>query len=278
MEQKLEEVKKQDHQHVNDYFEFIKESVKDKSYFKDGLNWYFFRYVSPICDRAMLFFGGIISVVVCYFLFQMIQSAFPLIVSEPLFLKAHNQSLYYPKLVRLKPNHNMPNYDANIKTVDEAVLKYLLIIYVQDRENYDFSKAEIEDVNKKFNRIKNNSSIEEYKNYQLIMSKDNPNSPINNFGLNVVKKVVIESFRFIREEPKDFTIMAREYLANKIPTKAELRFLATTKSTSTYGEVQEEKERYLARVDFKFYGIEKDSKDSNSLKFSVNSYKLFKVK
>lgn len=279
MEQKIEEVKNEDSDQAKEYLDFIKSSVADGSYFKDAINWYYFRYVTPICDRTMLIFGAILAAVVLYFLITMIQGAFPLVVKEPVFIRSKDQSLYFPELVGLKPKVGIQNYDPAIKTVDEAVAKYLVITYVKDRENYDFSKARIEDVNSKFNRIRNISSSDEYRNFQLVMSKDNPNSPIHDFGRDVVKTVKIESVKFAQKEAKNLLQRAHDFLINKVPNQAEIRFTATTRSVSSMGEISEDKQRYLAQITFDFDGVNKDEKNNGGvLRFMVNDYKLFKVR
>lgn len=277
MEQRLEELRKENNEEAAEYFQFIKSSVNDGSYFKDALNWYFFRYLTPICDRTLLIFGAIIAAVVFYFLLQMIQGAFPLVERIPVFVSAKDQASTFPSIVPLKPKKGTLNYDPAIATVDEAIAKYLLGIYVDDRESYDFSKAEIEDVNRKFARVRNVSSATEYKAFQLTMSKDNPASPIHSFGQNVQRVITIDSVRLIKKEPQDFASKARNFLSNKIPTEAEVRFTAVTRPVvSEESEMKSQKEQYVAKINFEFEGAKKDEK--GVLKFSVNSYKLFKVK
>jgi type IV secretory pathway component VirB8 len=277
MEQKLEEIKNMDQEEVDEYFQFIKSSVADNSYFKDALDWYFFRYVTPICDRSLLIFGAVIAAVVLFFLTQMIKSAFPLVQEAPIFIRSLDQSLYFPNLVKLKPKKGEFGYDPEITTVDEAVAKYLLSLYVKDREGYDFSKAEVEAVNNKFNHIRNLSADNEYRSFQLIMSKNNSDSPINYFGQNVVKSIKIDSVKFIRNEPQDFGSRARKYLSIKIPAEAEVRFSAITKTADDNNEtLKEEKENYVVKIKFAFSGVKKD--EQGTLNFTINSYKLYKVK
>ncbi len=277
MEKNLEEVVKENKELANEYFQYIKLSVKEKRYFEDSLEWYFFRYISPICDRTLLIFGGIISVIVLYLLIVMISGAFPLVVSEPIFINSKDQSIYFSKLVKLKPKKNELNFDPEIKNVDEAVLKYLLSSYISDREGYNFSKAEIEDVNNKFIKIRNNSSSEEYRMFQLSMSKDNPKSPIHDFGKEISKEIDIISVKFIRKKSTTFAEKAMEYVFNNIPTEAEIRFSSITKSSDEYGELKNIKENFVAKVKYEFEGISKDEK-STYIKFLVNKYQLFRVK
>ncbi len=275
MEQKFEELKKENNDQATEYAEFIKSSVNDGSYFKDAVGWYYFRYVSPICDRTLLIFGSIVAAVVLVCLFQMINGAFPLVQKVPIFIKSKDQSQYFPNLVEIKAKKGKANYDPQIETVDEAVLKYLVIDYVKSREEYNYSKAEIEEINKKFNHIRNNSDASEYRAFQLFMSKDNPESPILNFGQKVVKSIQIESFSFNKKVPQDFASKARDFLSNKIPTDAEVRFVAITKTNDEQEVTTEKKERFVAKIKFVFGGVDKSQTDN--LNFMVSEYKLFKV-
>lgn len=285
MEQKFESFKQENPEELQEHFDFVRSSVKDGSYFKDGLNWYFFRYVDPFCQRTILTFAGILSCVVCYSLYVMIEGAFPLVQKDPIFIKAYDQSLYLPTLVPLKPHEKGPGsekYDPTIKTVDEAILKYLLTIYISDREGYDFSKAEVDDVNIKFSRIRNTSSEAQYREFQMYMSKDNPNSPILNFGRDIVKTINVRSVKFIKDEPTDFASKAKEFISVKIPTEAEVKFVATTKKTDDNGVITSDNQNYVAKISFNFSGaskeINKDEKNKKrNLGFLVKQYKLYKV-
>lgn len=255
-----------------EYFEFIKSSVQDKTYFKDAMTWYFFRYVNPFCERTVLVFAAILALVVLFFLSQMIQSAFPLVEKIPIIIPSGDQSRYFPNLVPLKSKK-----DTEVQTVDEAVLKYLLSVYINDREGFDYSKSEVMDLNNKFNRLKNTSSDNEYRQFQFFMSKDNPTSPIHQFGKDVVKKIKIESVKFPRVEPKDFAEKAREFLNPKIPTEVEIRFSTQTIEHDIDGLlVGDLKEKFVVKIKFAFSGIVKE-KNKAPLDFMVNEYKLYKV-
>ena len=277
MEKRLSELAKENSEEAAEYFQFIKSSTRDRSYFNDALDWYLFRYIAPICDRTLLIFGAMIAAVVLYFLIQLVEGAFPLVVKDPIFIRAKDQSREFPNLIQLKPKRGNVGYDPEIRTADESFAKYLLSYYVKNREGYDFSEAEIEEVNKKFNRIRNLSSASEYRNFQTVMNKDNPNSPIRNFGLDVTKTIEIDSIKFTRNDPKDFATQAREYLSTKIPTEVEIRFTATIKTKNSDEEIKAEKERYLAKINFTFAGIDKGV-TNGTVKFAINGYTLYKIK
>ncbi len=269
MTEKTTDIKKEEDEKTAEYYEFIKSSVADGSYYKDATNWYFLKYVTPFCERTILIFAAIISLVVLFYLTEIIKGTFPLVEEFPVTIKAKDQSLYFPNLVPIKSKT-----DKEITTVDEAIAKYLLSIYIKDREGYDYSRAEISDINKKFSRLRNTSSVNEYKQFQLFMSKDNSNSPIYQFGKNVVRQIEVKSVRFYKKPPKDFTAKARNFLYVKIPTEAEVRFTATTISTKE-DVVKKESEDFVVKMSFSFSGA--NNKENKSLNFVVNSYQLYKV-
>lgn len=260
---------------AKEYLDFVKSSVEDGSYFKDATNWYFFRYLSPICDRTMLLFGSAVALVVTFFLYQMIESAFPLVEEKPIFIAEKDASLYFPNLISLKPKEGQIGYDREIETVDEAILKYLIKSYIIERESFDFSSANISDVNTKFNYLQSTSSAQQYKIFQMSMGKDNPDSPIKFFGKPFSKEVEIESVKLIKKEYKDLAEQAKYFLTYDIPVEAEVRFVVITKNSTIKENVQESRERFLSKINFSFDGVLKEKKDK--LNFIVNRYRLFKI-
>lgn len=287
MEQKFESLKKENPEQLAEHLNFVRDSVKDGSYFKDGLNWYFFRYVNPFCERTVLSFASIAACIICYCLVIMIKGAFPLVQKDPIIIRSYDESRFFPNLIPLKPHSSGPGsekYDPAITTVDEAIAKYLVSVYVTNREGYDFSAAEVDEVNTKFNHIRNTSVDSEYREFQSYMSKDNPDSPILNFGRNISKTIEIKSVKFVKKEEKDFTSKAKNFISAKIPTNAEVRFTSVLKSIDDEGQVKIEQQNYLAKIDFSFSGALKiDKKDrirergNKPLDFMVKNYKLYKV-
>ena len=178
--------------------------------------------------------------------------------------------MYFPYLIKLKTQD-----DKNVKSVDEAVLSYLLKKYVMNRENHDYSDAEIEPINLKFNKIRNTSSSAEYINFQNFMSKNNPASPIYDFGKDAYRKVDIDSVNFIENNPKTFSDKAKSFLIDTIPTDAEVRYTLHYK----HADGQETDQKFLVKINFTFFGIHRmESNDTNpSLQFIVNSYKTYTI-
>jgi type IV secretory pathway component VirB8 len=253
-----------------EHYEFIKAAVNDGSFFKDGLNWYFFRYVNPFCERTIFFIISILTSLMLYLLVQMIESCYPLVQKVPIIIPSLDQSKYFPYLIQLKPKD-----DLSIKSVDEAVAKYLIKKYIKNRENHDYKKAEIEPITIKFNQIRNTSSPAEYRAFQNFMSKNNPTSPILDFSKDAYRHVEIDSVTFIRNEPQTFANKAIDFLTTPIPTDAEIRYILISKKENE-DEIQQ---KYLVKMNFTFLGVvrpnDNNKLDTSFLKFIVNSYKTY---
>ena len=262
-----------------DYNQFIKESVNDGDFFKDSRDWYLFKYVSPISDRAFLIVTLICLISLIYITKTMGDSLFPLKVNQPIFIpkKNYEEGATSAKIIKLKPKNNEQNFDPEVQNFDDSILKFLLINYVKNREEFDFSKSNIEDVNKKFNRIKSNSNLREYKNFQAIMSKDNKNSPIQFFGKNVKKTITLDSIKFYRPKPKNLGQKILFFIANATPLEADIRFSSTTKIVDEFGTEKKTYEVFLAKIKYDYQPIFKNDSQTK-IGFSVNKYVLYKVK
>lgn len=272
MQQDLKKAQENNPELFEEHFKHLKEDVENGQYFKDCLAWYMFKYVNPIVDRVVMSVASVIAFICLYFLYQIISNALPLVEEVPIVIRDHDMALYRPMIYDLYDKE-----DKNIENVDEAVAKYLLVNYVRARESYDFRNSEVSAVNEKFTRIKNNSSFTEYKNFQLFMSRENANSPINNFGKNIYQTTEITSVEFMRSAPKDNYEKLKWLFSNKIPNEAGIKFSTTTYFVDSNGEKKQVQENYLAKVKFNFAGLDRNAK-AGVLNFVVNEYRLFKVR
>lgn len=264
----MKNLNQENQEQTKEYFDAIKASVEDSSYYKDGLDWYFFRYVNPFCERTIFFIAFILTAVLFYYLFNLIQSSYPLVRKVPVILKAVDESEYFPYLTKLY-------IDKDAQNIDEAVASYLLKKYVINRESHDYSDGEIEPINIKFNQIKNTSSVSEYINFQNFMSKQNPDSPIWDFGKDAYRKVSIESAHFIREDPKTFSDKAKSLLMNIMPTDAEVTYFLDYK----HADGTKTQQKFMVKINFTFSGVQRPVNNDNNpvLGFIVNSYKKYTI-
>ncbi len=250
-----------------EYNDFVKSLVRDGSYFKDARDWYIFRYVQPVCERTILFFIAVISGFVTYVLVMTILNSLPIKQEVAVIIRPKDQSLYFSVITPLRDS-------AELKNIDEAVSKYLLTEYIKKREGYDFRKTNIEALNNQMNYIKNNSSIQEYRDFQAFLSKNNPDSPITYFGRDFQRLVDVKSVEFLQTKTDTLIDTARYFVASDLPSNANIKYTVTTKvnaiTTST--------KQYLVKINFKFSGVNSKKSSDLNLDFTVISYKVYKIK
>jgi type IV secretory pathway component VirB8 len=240
--------------------ELVKKSVEDGSYFKDGLEWFVSKYIEPITEKTFLIFLSIIGVVITYTIVTMITNLLPLTESVPIVLKERDSSTYLPIITKL--------IEKDTKTTNEAILKYLVINYVKDRENHYYPKGNLSKYTSKFERIKNSSSNEAFVDFKKFMSKNNKQSPIHYFGKDIERKIEIQSFKFVRLEKTFFNKAGDFFMAEKMPQEAlityKIKIIAPLKTIE---------ETTTKRLSFNFSGIRRSAKKEYlPLNFKVISY------
>lgn len=247
--------------------ELIRESIENGDYFKDAMEWYSLSYISPITERAFFVLLSILSVFITYMFITIISSALPLKETVPVVIKEKDTAVYRTTIKSIK-------HKDEAKTTDEAVLRFLLINYIKEREEHNYKRAKIQDVNEKLDKIKNNSSVEVFEQFKDFMSRSNPSSPIHFFNKNVERKITINSFKFAKTKKITLFDKMKGFLAMQaLPTKAYINYTSHTILPNKI--IKEQRE---AEITFKFNGIDIDKKTQkfSPLRFIVIDYKKFK--
>jgi len=262
---------------IREYHSYIKENIDTGNYFKEALNWYHLKYTSQITERAYFIIAIILLLWIALVVKTMSDSLFPLVVQQPIFIPAKNNADWVPKIVKLKPRKGEPNFDPRVENFDDSIIKYLLKSYVMDRESFNFKEGNVEEINKKFNRIKNTSNFREFKNFQKYMSKDNPNSPIKLFSKNAIRNIAIDEIKFYRKQPKNFAEKILIFIANSIPLEADVFFTANITTFDDIGLPVVVTEKFMAKIKYEYQPFFKTNTQAN-INFSVSQYVLYKVK
>ena len=262
---------KEQGQTTEEYARVIKESIESGDFFKESIKWYIFQYVRPMVDRNNMFLFFLIGSFTIYILYVMIENTFPLVEKFPVVVKEKDSSLYNPIIHKLKADNDEVKYNA-----DEMILNVLITKYIENREGFDFSDADANKVNQKYNQVKNNSSFLEYKNFQQLMEKSNPNSPIRFFGKKVKKTITINSINLIKKATKGNFIT--RYFSISIPTQAEARITATIESPGENNKIVKTSKKYLAKLSFDYEEIDRNNKKAREIGFIVKKYELFDIK
>lgn len=250
------------------YKESIKSSVSDGSYFKDAFNWYCALYLRPIVDRTFFVFMSIMGVIIIYNVVVLIFMLLP--IKEDVFISIREKDLtkYQTKIYDISKNEEA-------KSTDEDILRYLLIAYVEERETHNYKTANINDINKKLERVRNMSSSDVFNEFNFFMSRENQNGPFYYFGRDAESKVEINSFKFIRIHRESFVDKIKDYFnVGLMPIKAEVYYTLTTQIGDTITT-----QKRKAVISFKFTGVEYDEKTGkySPVRLLVTSYKNYEL-
>lgn len=268
-------------QETLEYQKFIKESVANGSYFNDSVDWYLFRYVKPVSDRSMLFCIILIIGFIFYLIKSMLDVAYPaghnrlklpIVISQPLFIDFVDQGKYQPNLLPLKKT----NINKNL-TTDQIIINHFLSFFVKNFEEFDYSSANLTLVNEKTDLVRNMSSYQVYTQFQKMMEKSTPNSPMLYFGKNYSRTININNIEFLYPQKKSGLKENIDHLLKKIiiqvkpevPDSAIISFSDTVKTIDEFKRIKTINNNYRYWIKFKYSPISKYDKNFN---FTILKY------
>jgi type IV secretory pathway component VirB8 len=268
-------------QETLEYQKFIKESVANGSYFNDSVDWYLFRYVKPVSDRSMLFCIILIIGFIFYLIKSMLDVAYPaghnrlklpIVISQPLFIDFVDQGKYQPNLLPLKKT----NINKNL-TTDQIIINHFLSFFVKNFEEFDYSSANLALVNEKTDLVRNMSSYQVYTQFQKMMEKSTPNSPMLYFGKNYSRTININNIEFLYPQKKSGLKENIDHLLKKIiiqvkpevPDSAIISFSDTVKTIDEFKRIKTINNNYRYWIKFKYSPISKYDKNFN---FTILKY------
>ena len=268
-------------QETLEYQKFIKESVANGNYFNDSVDWYLFRYVKPVSDRSMLFCIILIIGFIFYLIKSMLDVAYPaghnhlklpIVISQPLFIDFVDQGKYQPNLLPLKKT----NINKNL-TTDQIIINHFLSFFVKNFEEFDYSSANLALVNEKTDLVRNMSSYQVYTQFQKMMEKSTPNSPMLYFGKNYSRTININNIEFLYPQKKSGLKENIDHLLKKIiiqvkpevPDSAIISFSDTVKTIDEFKRIKTINNNYRYWIKFKYSPINKYDKNFN---FTILKY------
>ena len=268
-------------QETLEYQKFIKESVANGNYFNDSVDWYLFRYVKPVSDRSMLFCIILIIGFIFYLIKSMLDVAYPaghnrlklpIVISQPLFIDFVDQGKYQPNLLPLKKT----NINKNL-TTDQIIINHFLSFFVKNFEEFDYSSANLALDNEKTDLVRNMSSYQVYTQFQKMMEKSTPNSPMLYFGKNYSRTININNIEFLYPQKKSGLKENIDHLLKKIiiqvkpevPDSAIISFSDTVKTIDEFKRIKTINNNYRYWIKFKYSPISKYDKNFN---FTILKY------
>ena len=252
-----------------EYKESINASVKNGTYFNEGFKWFSDSFLRSITDRTFYVFMSIMGVIIVYNVIQIIFMLLPLKQDIFISIKEKDLTKYMTHIYDISKTEEA-------ESTDEDILRYLVMNYVIERESHNYKTGNINDMNTKLEKIKNNSSGDVYNEFNLFMSSENKNGPFYYFGKNVETTVKINSFNFIRVNRFGFLDKIKNYFTLKtLPVQAEVYY---TLRTQVGSNITSQKRK--AVVSFKFRGVEynEDQQKYSPVVFQVIGYKNYELK
>ena len=156
------------------------------SYFEFARKWYITKYSMPRIHFAYLFLIMLCLILSLYTIIQEINRKY-IEKKYPLVVYTNDQINYFSKVVSIGEESH---------SVDTSIAKYLIKLYVTERESYDHRNIGKEKWYNHFTQIKNMSSRQIFSKYiQKIDPKINSNSPVVNYGNSISR--VIKGFRVV---------------------------------------------------------------------------------
>jgi len=148
---------------MNEATDSIVKMLESGRYFRDARNWYIAKYVSPLIERSMMFFFSVLGIT-------------GFIITIGYFLTINDAPVSIDYL------SNVDKIDDDFSKIEEiypnlspqmGVEKFMVETYVATREAYDYNK-----IVEQGNFIKNNSSLDVYKDFASYISLDNSDGPL----------------------------------------------------------------------------------------------------
>tara|TARA_Y100000389_G_scaffold67683_1_gene64093 strand:+ start:10704 stop:11486 length:783 start_codon:yes stop_codon:yes gene_type:complete len=255
--------KKFDQEQQKLYNDYVSDMVDNKLYFKDSLKHYLSNYITPRCHRTFLIVILFFTSLILYIVTIEISKLLPIKQSLPILISTKDSTTHFPLIKSLRKP-----YDTEVMSINDMVVRYLIENYITRRESYDFRSGDINDINKKLEFIRNNSSSKEYRKFKKFFDRSNPTSPVRFFGKDSYSEVDIISVSFTKEKNKNLLKIAQDFLYINIAKEAIINY----KINQYVGGVKRISNKKV-RISFTFFGINEKSGDlKKQLDFTVNNF------
>ena len=244
-------------------FAEIAEQIEDKSYFDEGLKWYYTKFCSPISERV---FWLIVVLSFGFFIFilqNQISSWFPLKINRPIII--YNKDVTMKQVVK--------KMDNPYRNADYAILNYLIKNYVEMREEFFKDSLDLLRLDNRLKRVANSSTKEVSRDYQKIFDLDDTRNPIKRLGKGGTRKIQITN---ISLDIKKLSLFERAKGFNKLielPRYAIISYNVIEK-TSRFQRVEE----WQVKMNFNYSGVVIDKNNLTFGEFIVTDYKSQRIR
>lgn len=188
--------------HISESDRIIAEYLESGDYYKDARAWYCNKYLSISFQRSIIL---VITSIITFVFLGMCYTYSLNVVSKkyPFPIYAYDQTEYFP---HIKPLSNEK------EPISDSISKYLLIKYVEFRENYKFSDYVGQNKDIQIRKVQSLSSRKVMKQYvDQIDPESNPNSPMVIYKNNAIRKVKVSKIELVGSNQAEIYYTAALY-------------------------------------------------------------------
>lgn len=220
--------------------------VDQGDYFRDSLNWYCKKHLSPIPHWAYILVVALMLIYGAYTITMMFLQDLE-VKQYPLPIYSIDQVKYFPYIKPLSTEK---------EPINVSISRYLASRYVIARERYSFKELGTEEGQYTRNFVRAVSSGRVTYEYDVMINEENPNSPIVRYKSFTTREITVNKVELIGKWD--------------LPEKALVYFTATESSQD--GEVVVND--FIAEMNFSITDLEaqRNKGESPNLRFTVTSY------
>ncbi len=217
------------------------EQWKNGEYYPAARTWYQMVYLSPLAERFYFIVIGVFSFVVFLFALMAVKGLMPLSPPEAIYYGSADAEYIEPQISKMRRSVD--------QTPDDALLRFFLQQYVEQREGYD---AERFGLAGRF--IQNYSEAGEWSQYQRLVDNSNPRSPARLYARNDTRVIEVQSIQL--NSPDN-------------PTRAVVYYGATVETAT-----ERQKSYWTASVRFTYSGIQENPDAEEGVRYGMPDFQV----
>ena len=240
-----------DIQRNRDHYLDVARSIDDRSYFKEGLDWYKEICLMPVCERSYLI---IVTVAACF--------AFAVTVINMQLIADNTEKI--PLVVDVKESSNDGYYTKKLSDdIEESpqlsVADFMIRSYIQAMESYSPDLKDNDNMAARLRTVKTMSSKNIFNKYRSYMSMLNTKSPLRRYNTHTSRQADVYAIEY-----------SRDYLFN---AHASVYYRVTETPLTPESKLEKPvTTRWVADLHFRLSDVESIARSEAPIKFQVTTY------
>lgn len=237
---------------------YLTERITNKEYFNDGIDWFYYKYISNYKSVVnLLCVVFILAFIILFFIFASFKAVNSVTSRNGVVnLEAEFEDEFLMERIKQHYNNNEKN-----------ILRFKIETYVTFFEAYNINRFNIYQINDKVKVIRSSSSKFVTEKFESIVQ----NNYIPEIFSGITRNVKIIHFEFVEDEESFVNKIKRKIMPEKVVNKARVSLIATIYRDEGKHVVKEE--RRNIEIMFKHNPLRRNSQGKfQDLEFIVTSY------